>query len=47
MTEAPRIEDGYLHVPDGPGWGAELNDEAIAAHPVSTKPDRSHDRGMG
>jgi L-alanine-DL-glutamate epimerase-like enolase superfamily enzyme len=33
FTVAPRFEDGYLVVPDTPGWGTEPNEEAIRAHP--------------
>jgi len=33
LTEAPRIEAGELAVPTGPGWGAEPDEDALAAHP--------------
>ena len=33
FTVAARFEDGYLVVPDTPGWGTEPNEEAIRAHP--------------
>ncbi len=33
VTELPEIRDGYLQVPTGPGWGVELNEEAIASRP--------------
>ena len=33
VSEPPRIEDGHLILPTGPGWGAELNEEAVRAHP--------------
>ena len=33
VTVPPVIEDGHLIVPTGPGWGADLNEEAIRAHP--------------
>lgn len=29
FTNLPKIEKGYMHIPDGPGWGTELNEEAI------------------
>jgi len=29
----PEIEDGYLKLPKGPGWGTELNEDVIRAHP--------------
>lgn len=34
VTVKPTIEDGHLVLPTGPGWGTELNEEAIRAHPV-------------
>ncbi|MGH8149631.1 MAG: mandelate racemase/muconate lactonizing enzyme family protein [Steroidobacteraceae bacterium] len=33
LTRAPQIADGRFIVPSGPGWGAEPNEEALAAHP--------------
>ncbi|MFO1409043.1 MAG: mandelate racemase/muconate lactonizing enzyme family protein [Steroidobacteraceae bacterium] len=33
LTHTPRIEAGQFHVPDGPGWGAEPDEQALAAHP--------------
>ena len=33
VTVVPRIEDGYLILPEGPGWGADVNEEAVRAHP--------------
>ena len=33
VTVQPRIENGQLLLPDGPGWGTEINEEAVAAHP--------------
>ncbi len=33
VTEPPRIEDGHLLLPTGPGWGADPNEAAIRAHP--------------
>jgi L-alanine-DL-glutamate epimerase-like enolase superfamily enzyme len=33
LTYVPEIEDGALKVPSAPGWGAELNEEVIRAHP--------------
>ena len=35
LTLAPTIENGRLQLPNGPGWGAELNEDVIAAHPPS------------
>jgi L-alanine-DL-glutamate epimerase-like enolase superfamily enzyme len=33
LTDVPEIENGELKVPSAPGWGAELNEEVIRAHP--------------
>lgn len=33
VTVQPRIEAGHLLLPDGPGWGTEVNEEAVRAHP--------------
>ncbi len=33
VTAPPKIENGHLVLPSGPGWGADLNEEAIRAHP--------------
>lgn len=30
---APTATDGYLAIPGGPGWGVDLDDDAIRAHP--------------
>ena len=38
VTVVPEIEDGHLVVPSGPGWGTDLDEEAIRAHP----PRRPH-----
>jgi galactonate dehydratase len=38
ITRAPVIEDGHMRLPAGPGWGADINEEALKAHPpVATK----------
>jgi galactonate dehydratase len=34
VTVQPKIKDGYLYLPEGPGWGTEVNEEAVRAHPV-------------
>ena len=31
-THVPEIVDGYMKIPTRPGWGTELNEEAIKAH---------------
>lgn len=33
FTTLPKIEDGYLHIPMGPGWGTEVNEKVIRDHP--------------
>jgi galactonate dehydratase len=33
VTNKPRIENGYLVLPDGPGWGTEVDEQAVRAHP--------------
>ncbi len=33
VTAKPEIVDGHLHIPTGPGWGTEVNEEAVRAHP--------------
>ena len=32
VTNQPEIVDGYMTVPTGPGWGTELNEEAVKEH---------------
>jgi galactonate dehydratase len=34
VTVKPVIRDGYLHIPDGPGWGTDVNESAVRAHPA-------------
>jgi len=34
VVTAPEIENGYLILNDAPGWGVEVNEAAIKAHPV-------------
>ena len=33
FTHAPQFEDGYLLMPDRPGWGTEPNEETVRARP--------------
>lgn len=33
VTVAPRVENGELVLPTGPGWGADVNEEAVRARP--------------
>jgi L-alanine-DL-glutamate epimerase-like enolase superfamily enzyme len=34
VTHPPKIENGHLLVPTRAGWGADVNEEAVRAHPV-------------
>ena len=38
-TVRPNIKNGYLTLPTGPGWGTDVNEEAVLAHPVKTLND--------
>jgi galactonate dehydratase len=38
LTPAPRIESGEFVLPLGPGWGAEVNEEAVRAHAPRQRP---------
>src|SRR5688572_294816 len=33
VTVKPVIKGGYLELPTGPGWGTEIDEEALRAHP--------------
>lgn len=33
FTVSPQIVDGHLILPTGPGWGTEINEEAVRDHP--------------
>jgi L-alanine-DL-glutamate epimerase-like enolase superfamily enzyme len=33
VTNPPVIQDGCIALPSGPGWGTEINEEVLAAHP--------------
>jgi galactonate dehydratase len=33
VTVQPKIKDGYLELPTGPGWGTEIDEAAVRAHP--------------
>jgi len=37
VKKAPKIESGMLQIPDGPGWGMDLDEDAIKAHPLKEK----------
>ena len=33
VTNVPAIENGYLTIPSGPGWGTEMVEDVLKAHP--------------
>jgi galactonate dehydratase len=33
VTRPPLIKDGHIFLPEGPGWGADINEEVLRAHP--------------
>jgi len=33
VTRKPEIINGYMTIPEGPGWGTELNEQALREHP--------------
>jgi L-alanine-DL-glutamate epimerase-like enolase superfamily enzyme len=33
VTVKPDIRDGHLYLPTGPGWGTEVKEDAVRAHP--------------
>ena len=43
-TESLVFKDGFFEIPDRPGLGLELNEEAFADHPYQPRPLR-HYRG--
>ena len=36
FTVTPEIENGHLLLPTGPGWGTEINEEAVRDHPPTS-----------
>lgn len=34
LTKPYKIENGEFHIPVGPGWGADINEEVVRAHPA-------------
>jgi L-alanine-DL-glutamate epimerase-like enolase superfamily enzyme len=34
VTAPPRIEEGHMVVPRSPGWGADIVEDVLAAHPL-------------
>jgi L-alanine-DL-glutamate epimerase-like enolase superfamily enzyme len=33
VTHPPTIKDGHILLPTGPGWGTEIDEEVLRAHP--------------
>ena len=33
VTRPPVIKDGHIHLPTGPGWGADIDEKVLRAHP--------------
>jgi hypothetical protein len=33
VTKPPVVRDGHVFLPEGPGWGADINEEVLRAHP--------------
>jgi galactonate dehydratase len=33
VTATPKVEGGFLHLSDAPGWGTEIDEDAVRAHP--------------
>lgn len=33
VTVQPEIRDGHVMIPTGPGWGTEINEDVLRAHP--------------
>ena len=38
MTHPPEIVDGEMLVPTRPGWGSDVNEEVVRAHPTKNSP---------
>ncbi len=36
LTSPPVIENGEMIVPQGPGWGTDVNEAAVRAHPPNS-----------
>jgi L-alanine-DL-glutamate epimerase-like enolase superfamily enzyme len=37
VTVKPVVNDGYLELPTGPGWGTEIDEAAVRAHPPKSR----------
>jgi L-alanine-DL-glutamate epimerase-like enolase superfamily enzyme len=45
VTNPPVISRGRIELPTGPGWGAEINEEVLKAHPWPLTPEDRRDWG--
>ena len=34
VTQVPEVQDGHLVLPTGPGWGTDVDEDAVMAHPA-------------
>jgi galactonate dehydratase len=41
VTKPPVVKDGHIFLPEGPGWGAEINEAVLRAHPWPGPGDRA------
>lgn len=41
VTRPPTIQDGHILLPSGPGWGADVDEEVLRAHPWQPRPDHT------
>jgi len=41
VTKPPVIKDGHIFLSDGPGWGVDINEEVLRAHPWPGPGDRA------
>ena len=37
VTTPPKIENGYIHVPKAPGWGADIVEDVLKEHPLKAE----------
>src|SRR5207244_256308 len=37
VTDRAQVQDGYLLLPTRPGWGTDVNEEAVRAHPARNR----------
>ena len=45
IAGAERVENGFYHLPDGPGLGVELNDDAMVPYDPPERTDSTYTRG--